>query len=261
MSSFEQVFGATEAAAAAARESANGVVKQARALEKAAQTGNIASIGRAQRNLQEALEALREPVQEAVSCWRLTDDEVERRLRESYAAELQAAADAQGLEVFERDGLLFSYPCLVRVVPGQQAVRVDRKKVSTIRPGHLVGILLKNREKSSGFPSNRFIECLYKVYCELLKEQRPDLAGAGRVVPLARIYGLITALPGSAREYDRTDFARDLYALESEGPDRTRSGAVVSFPASTGTRRQGDVFSFVGPTGDLVHYYGISFTD
>ena len=71
----------------------------------------------------------------------------------------------------------------------------------------------------------------------------------------------MTALPGTARDYDRSDFARDLYILDSEGPHTSRKGAEVSFPSSTGTRRRSaDLFSFVGPDGDSVEYYGIRFS-
>ncbi len=81
------------------------------------------------------------------------------------------------------------------------------------------------------------------------------------MVPLSRIYKLITALPGVSRDYDRTDFARDIYTLDAEGPRQTRRGRIVSFPASTGTRRRIDIFSFVAPNGENHEYYGIKFSD
>ena len=84
-------------------------------------------------------------------------------------------------------------------------------------------------------------------------------ANAGRVVPLDNIYKLMTALPGAARDYDRSDFARDLYILDSKGPRETRNGSEVSFPSSTGTRISRNLFSFVGPDGNSEEYYGIRF--
>ena len=82
----------------------------------------------------------------------------------------------------------------------------------------------------------------------------------GPVVPLARVYALFTSLPGSSREYDQSDFARDMYFLDSSGVKRVRSGAIVSFPASTGTRSRRGTFSFVSLDGEVVTYYGIQFT-
>ena len=88
------------------------------------------------------------------------------------------------------------------------------------------------------------------------------MKSTGIVVPLIKIYGLMTALPGANREYDRSDFARDIYMLDSQGPRRTRRGATVSFPASTGTRRRSsDLFTFVGPEGESVEYYGLRFSE
>ena len=77
---------------------------------------------------------------------------------------------------------------------------------------------------------------------------------------LARIYEIFTSLPGSSREYDKTEFARSLYFLESDGPTHTKSGARVAFPASTGTRSAKGTFPFVGPDGQVIAYYGIQFS-
>lgn len=262
---FERAFDDTERAAESARKSAVNVASQARALMKAAQSGNIAGIKRNQEKLDEALTTLQQEVSNATSCWPFTDEAEEKRhLEEGYDEELRSAATEQGLEVHERDGRLFAYPSIVRILPAERAVRVGRKKVSDIRPSYLANLLLRNQNKSSSFSSARFVEALYRVYADIVKDPSSGLAqgGGGRVIPLARIYRLMTALPGSDRDYDRTDFARDLYVLESEGPRHTKSGATVSFPASTGTRRRsGDLFSFVGPDSNSVEYYGIRFDE
>lgn len=259
---FEQAFAQAEAAAAAAHKAGGAVLRHARAMEKAAQQGHIAAIKRAQGALADSLRTLTQEVHNAASCWPLTEDEENAHLATAYAAELRAAAHELGLRIHERDGLMISYPSLVRVLPAERAVRIDRKKVPTIRPSHLAALLLKNQNKTSGFTSGRFIESLYRIYAALTREdQAKELIPGGRVVPLARIYDLLTALPGSSRDYDRSDFARDLYALDAGGPKATRNGATVSFPASTGTRRRTrDIFSFVGPHGDVVDYYGIRFS-
>ncbi len=262
MISFEQACSDTEGAAEAAQKSAGSVVSQARALAKAARTGNIADIRRCQGRLNEALTALRQEVSNAVSCWPFSDEEEQELFGAQYADTLKAAAAAQGLNIYERDGFLISYPSVVRIIPGERAVRVDKKKVSTVRPSYLVDLLLANQKKSSGFSSQRFLESLYAVYTDVTEASSSDLLSAnGRVVPLARIYKLMTALPGSARDYGRSDFARDLYILDSDGPRHTRNGAAVSFPSSTGARkRSSDLFSFIGPNGDSAEYYGIRFS-
>lgn len=261
MAELEQAFGDTEKAAQAARKSAAAVVSRAGALAKAAQTGNVAAIKRGQKDLDAALETLRQEVANTRSCWPFAEAEERRLFAQDYARELRDAAAKTGLEMHERDGRLIAYPSVLRVLPAECAVRVDRKKISTVRPTYLASLLRENQGKTGRFPPQRFLECLYNVYADITNESSADMLSesAGRVVPLARIYKLMTALPGAARDYDRGDFARDLYALDMEGPRRTRSGATVSFPSSTGTKRAGDLFSFIGPDGNSVDYYGIKF--
>ncbi len=265
MTSFEQAFSDTESAAVSAIDSVKRLGRYARALSKAAKTGNIGAIKLAQDNLNNELDTLRQISRNA--SWPLDDDEETRYLADEYLKELRAAAEEKGLRIYERDGNLISYPSIVRVMPGDRAVRVDRKKVSTIRPSHLADELLKNQNKSSGFSPARFLESLYNVYTDIVSGDSSSSriakdTGIGRVVPLARIYRLQTSLPSSNREYGRDDFARDIYRIDSEGPKRTRRGAVVSFPSSTGTRRRTrDLFSFIGPDGISVEYYGIRFDE
>ena len=97
--SFEQACSDTEGAAEAARKSAASVVSQARALAKAARTGNIASIRRCQEKLNEALIALQQEVSNAGSCWPFSDEEEQRLFGGQYADVLKAAAAAKGLKI------------------------------------------------------------------------------------------------------------------------------------------------------------------
>ena len=258
---FERAFSDVEKNAAAVLKSASGVMSHARALARAARSGNLAAIERCRERLGDALVTLRQEVSNADSSWPFTDEEEKRYFEENYAGELRETATAKGLKIHERDGLLFSYPSVVRVLPADRSVRIDRKKVSSVRPSHIADLLLKNREKSSGFSSSRFLEALYLVYKDVVSDSAPGMlpANAGRVVPLARIYALITALPGAARDYDRSDFARDIFGLDSKGPRKTKDGAEVSFPTSTGTKSSRNLFSFVGPGGHSEEYYGIRF--
>ncbi len=254
MANFEQACSDTENAAEAVRKSAGRLASLASKLRTAARIGDIGSLGRYKKELSEALTALQKDISNADSCWPFSREEEQDLLGPQYADELQAAATERGLRVFERDGVLISYPSIVRIVPTELAVRIDKKKVSKTRPSCLVGLLLENQKKSSGFSSQRFLEALYAVYQVLA----PD---GGRVVRLASIYKLMTSRPGSSREYGRNDFARDLYLLESKGPRQTRNATTVSFSSSTGARsRSSDLFSFIGPDGSSAEYYGIRFS-
>ena len=263
MNSFEQVFSDTERAAASTQKSAADLAKLARQLQKAAKEGNIAAIKRLQGRFNSDLDVLRQEVANAVATWPFSEQEEEQYLNEQYIAELRRIAEEQGLAIHERDGRLISHPSIVRVLPGDRAVRIDTKKVSAIRPSHLASVLLKNQRKPVRYQSARFLEALYDVYSDIVREGSSNrmLEGGGQVVLLDRIYKLFTSLPGSNREYERTDFARSLYVLDSNGPKHTKKGAAVDFPSSTGARSSKGLFSFVGPDGRNVNYYGIRFTE
>ena len=267
MDSFEQAFGDTERAAISTQKSATALVTLAKQLQKAAKEGNIAEIKRLQNRFNADLDGLRQEVANALKTWPFRDEEEEQYLNEQYTAELRRVAEMQGLAIQERDGRLISHPSVVRVLPGDRAVRIDKqKKAFTIRPSYLAGLLLANQKKPGLTQSqNRaFLESLYSVYSDIVREDnsgtgRMDFKGSGRVVPLDRIYRLSTSLPGISIEYDRTEFARRLYFLDSNGPKQTRRGAIVDFSSSTGTRSSKGLFSFVGPDGQDVTYYGIRF--
>jgi hypothetical protein len=84
------------------------------------------------------------------------------------------------------------------------------------------------------------------------------LLQAAPVVPLVDIYGLLTLLPGQAREYSKQEFARDIYLLHRGDVTTTRSGARVSFPISRGVR--GKTLTVIDESGEQRRYYGIRFT-
>ena len=263
MVGFEQAFSDMEKAAASAAKSATDLTKLARALEKAAKDGNIAAAKRAQRSMSEAINSLRQEVSNSVESWPFGEDEEQRYLNDEYVQELRTVAAGRGLDIYERDGRMIAHPSVVRVLPSSRAVRIDRKQVSTIRPSRLTDILLDIQKKPPRFPAARFLESLYLVYSEITREEGPNrmvAAHQGRVVQLERVYRLLTSQPGSDREYNRTDFTRDLYLLDRDGPRTTRGGLQVSFPASSGTRGSQGVFSFVAPDGQVVTYYGIQFS-
>ncbi|MCY4487237.1 MAG: hypothetical protein OXF11_09000 [Deltaproteobacteria bacterium] len=263
MPDFEQGFRDAERASAMMLDAVAELTKLARQLQKAAREGSIVGMKRVQERLDGALASVSQSTSNATQSWPFTDIDEEQYLGDSYVGELRRVASERGLTIHEREGRLVSHPSILRVIPSDRAVRVDKKKVSTIRPSYLVGLLLGNQKKAGRFESARFLESLYSVYVEIVRDVSADLAGSGgfgTVVPLDRIYRLFTSLPGSSRDYDRTDFARDVYLLDLNGPRSTRKGASVSFPSSTGARSAKGLFTFVGPDGNDVAYYGIRFS-
>ena len=265
MDGFERAFARTEDAAAAAVKSAADLGKLAKQLEKAAKEGNIGAVKRVSERFDAALRDVEQAANSAAQSWALTDAEEQQHLRDGYASELQRVASEQGLNIYERDGRLIASPSIVRILPADKAVRIDRKQSSTLRPSALVGLLVANQNKPSKYRSDRFLESLHEVYRELIREDSSDRmlkVPVGRVIPLLRVYNMLTSLPGAALEYTRTDFARDLYLLDTSGLTKTRNGATASFHVSTGARARGnELFTFVDADGRDAQYYGIRFSE
>ena len=82
----------------------------------------------------------------------------------------------------------------------------------------------------------------------------------GPVERLARVYELLTLLPGQSREYSSHEFARDIYLLDRSGITQTRDGYVVTFPASTATKSASGVITAITESGQERRYWGIAFT-
>ena len=262
MVNFERAFEDLTSSSDAAVKASRALTSQLGQLKKASETGNINTVKRLQSSIVATLDELAAPVKEAASAWPYDDETEVEYMRDGYAAELRGVAAEEGLNIVERDGQLISHPSIVRLLPGEKAVRIDRKKVSAIRPSHLTELLLREQRKPSRSRPQPFLEALYKVYRALTRESSRMIDGGGSpVILLADVYDMFVALPGVSRDYSRTDFARDLYQLETSDVKATRWGAVVSLPASTGTRTSRNLFTFVGPDGHEIKYYGIRFTE
>ena len=263
MDNIEQAFQNIESAADSTSKASTDLARLANQMKKAAIDGNINGIRRASERMNGLLGAVRQEVANAIGGWSYPEEEEEQYLKDHYADELTKAANVSGLTIHERDGQLISHPSIIRVLPGEKSVRIDRKKVSAIRPSRLVKMLVENQNKKPRFSPERFLEAIYKAYTLLAGED--DSAKlikdgkAGAVVLLVNVYDVFTSLPGSNREYDQTDFARDIYFLDTSDVNTTRGGARVSFQSSTGSRGS-RTLSFVGPDGELITYYGVAFS-
>ena len=267
--SFEQALDATVEAANSAAKSVAQVGRTVRKVRKAALDGDISVLDRSSGDLQETLDNLRQSIavleQAAIDAvaWPAGEADGQPSFGERYSAELQDAAAEDGLAIHERDGALISFPTVVRV-ESNSVLTLDQKKIRALRPSRVVSLLRDGQARLGRYKPERFLEALYFVYEDILKDQRKTMLGKGSIppMPLSRIYKHLTALPGTSRDYSKTDFARDLYILDSSGPKRARrgKGPRVSFPSSSGTRGKG-YFSFVGPDGFEAKFYGIHFEE
>ena len=256
MTTFERGFADVERAATAAAQASGAVVTAARQMHKAALDGDIAKIRRASDKMESALDVTRQEVANARLAWPFSPEEEEAYLRSEYEQELMEVANAGGLRIHRQDERLIAFPSVVRVMPGERAVRIDRTRVPTIRPTKLVALLKANQTKKPRFASERFLEALYRAYRLVAGKD-----GMGRTIPLSAIYDAVTLLPGAASDYGKSDFGRDLFLLDRSGLTQVKSGARFSLPASTGTKDGRGVFSFVATDGEVVTFWGIRFSE
>ncbi len=250
----ESALAAVQSGAEAALRAAAGVTGQLRKARGAAASGQVRDLRRAL----DAAAAQAASLAAAASELRAQYDFDEAAFLASggYAKELLAAAAERGVAMFEEDERLLCYPSIVRLVPGETAVEIDRRRERRLRPSVLVGLLAALQAKPPKFRPEPFLESLAEGYDLLVarSEKKPDA-----VVRLYDIWSVLTLLPGQGKEYTRPEFARDLYLLDQQQARHTKDGRMLRWHASSGTRGAG-VLTTVARTGQQQVYWGVSFT-
>ncbi len=241
----ERVGGALRASAAVNRE-----LKRA---STSAATGSVRELRRALDATIAAGEALVSAAREARDSYQL--DDVDYLASGDYGREVLAEAAERGVAMFAEDDRLLCYPSLIRVLPADSAVEIDRRREKRLRPSVLVTQLAAAQSRPPKFKAEAFLESLAGGY-ELLAQSEEK---ADPVLRLDAIWGVLTLLPAQAREYTRPEFARDLYLLDQSGVASTKAGRTLRWHASSGTRGAG-VLTTVAKSGQQQRYWGISFT-
>ena len=136
---------------------------------------------------------------------------------------------------------------------------IDRTRERRLRPTVLVSHLKELQRRPPRFRPEAFLEALHDAYSAIVARGRGRPA-EGTVVKLLDVYALFTLLPGQSKEYSRQEFARDIYLLDQSGVTTTRRGAVVSLPASTGTRSASSTIKVITQDGQEKAYFGLAFT-
>ncbi len=252
---FESGFEDVERAADAALKNLAGLSALIKQLKKAAAAGEIPQVRKLSERLVAVSESTQQQIGNTAAAWPFTPDGEEAYLKESYAKELIDLANEQGIQLQEREDGLVAFPCIVRILPTECAVKVNRDKTQALRPSTLLKRLKDIQSKKPRVSAEQFIELLHRVYRLLVGQNY------GTTVALRNIYEALTLLPGSSSTYDQMDFIRDLFILDRSGTRKTKSGATLSLPASTGTKGGSGNYSFVAPDGESVTYYSIRFEE
>lgn len=244
-----------EAALAAAQADAEAVLKSAAAVTKELKKARAGAVTGQVRDLRKALDAaaalsaeLAASVVQARAGFDV--DEGDYLASGGYAKELLALAAERGVAMFEEDERLLCYPSLLKLLPGDAAVEIDRRREKRLRPSVVVEALAAAQQRPPRFKAEPFLESVAGAYA---------LLGGEGVVRLFDVWEVLTLLPGQARDYTKPEFARDLYLLDQSRVTRTKAGLGLRWHASSGTRGAG-VLTTVAKTGQQQRYWGVSFT-
>ena len=173
----------------------------------------------------------------------------------AFTKEVLAIAAAEGLSAFESDLRILSYPAIVQISATDASVLVDKRRERRVRPSVLVRMLKLLQQRPPRFRAEAFLESLASAY-DLVVSATGGRAGS--TVKLIDVYGVLTLMPGAAREYSKQEFARDLYLLDQSGVVTTRTGRTLALPASALTRG-GGLLTTVTSSGQPKVYAGITF--
>lgn len=251
--SLEQALEDIERQGDLAVRAANAALRDAKRMKAAAATGQL-------RSLRQTLDAMVRAAEDAAATAREARDEWSFDEQEYFASgaftkEVLAAAAEQGVDAFESDDRILSYPAIVSVSAADATVVIDKRRERRVRPSVLVGALQALQTKPPRFKADAFLEALATAY-DMVVARRGLPPGA--TVKLTDVYGVLTVLPGSARDYSRQELARDLYLLDQTGITGTKDGRVMRLPASALTRGGGTLRT-VTRSGQEKVYAGISF--
>lgn len=257
--SLEKALAKTESDADAAYKAATAVVSSLKKFRTAAKTGNLRELRKTIEAAEQAITALRQQFTNAKEDWNL--DEEAYLSGKSFISEILESAEQIGVKIFEQDDRLYCYPFLIRILPVERSILIDKMRERRLRPSFMVKHLKELQSKPPRFRPEVFLESLYSAYETVVATRGKELINTGIVVNLKEIYRLLTLLPGQSKEYSLHEFARDIYLLDQSRITRTKKGLIVAFPASTGTRANTGVITVITQEGSVKKYYGISFTN
>ena len=253
--SFEGALAALETEIAAAQKRADALVKAIRRLKSAARSGSVRDIEKGLAQLPALAEEVGTSAQALTAAWAF---DVGAWLSDGYLAELKEAAAEAGVNLFDRDGRIYAFPLIVRLQPGDAAVKVAGKTVRAIRPKVLVGQLASIQRRPQRVNEERFLNLLYRAYRRLAgSDWRRVERGPGPAVSLFEMHELLTLLPGV--DYPVEEFGRDLLLLARRPDVRTRDGAAYDLPRSTLSRGSMKKVTVYDEDGNQRDYIAICF--
>ena len=252
----EDALARAEDEAGASLRATAALVRELRRAQVGAREGQARELRRGVAAARQQWEVLGERLEGLESAYDV--DETEHLASGAFVAEVLAEAQRTGVVISpdpDAPDRLLSYPSVVRVLPGEAAVEIDKRRERRLRPSLLVARLGRNQQRPPRFRAEAFVEALAVGYELVTAREGRD---PGAVVRLDAVWSVLTVLPGARTDYGRPEFARDLYLLDQSAVVGTRDGRRFRFAASTGTRGAG-VLTTVARGGQQQLYWGVSF--
>ena len=246
----EDALAQTEKDADSAIKTATALLAQAKRIRKLAQVGSVRELAKAIDQAQQLSSATRDAIATTRTGWQF--DARAHMESGGFAKEILELAAARGVAAEDQDGQIVCYPSLLRVLPSDEAIEIDKKRSRDIRPSRVVDRLQTAQSRPPKFKPEPFLEALYAAYKVLGGEQ------AKKPLMLRDIYKALTMLPGQSSAYSIPEFTRDIYLLDRSRVDQTKAGSRLSFQASTGAKGPKALHT-VTSDGGVKTYYGIEF--
>ncbi len=254
--SLEQALARAEGDVDAALRAGLAVVTALKKLRAAVRTGNLRDLPKAMGTADNTVLALSQQFSNAKDGW---DFDADGYLSgKSFLDEIVRAGKALDLRIFEQDGRLYCYPVLVRVLPNDKCVQIDKGREARLRPSVLAKRLKDLQSKPTRFRPQAFLDCLYFAYSVVIGKRKQTSLDSTASASLMEIYKLLTLLPGQSKDYSVQEFGRDIYLLDKSGVTRTGDGHQVRFAASTGTK-EGKTIRVVTEAGQQKTYFAVAF--
>jgi hypothetical protein len=255
----EKALAKTEADVDASLKAANAVVSSLKRFRGAIKAGSLRELRRTIDSTEQAIAALKQQFSNTKDGWNF---DAENYIgSKAFPDEILEIAKTLGVKIFEQDERLYCYPFLIRIIPNELAIQIDKTKEKRLRPSVLVTHLKALQNKPIRFKLEAFMESLFSAYEILISCRGKDQVGKGIVIPLLDIHRLLTLLPGQTKDYSRQEFGRDIYLLDQSGVTITKKGFVISFPASTAIKSTTNTVRVITQEGKEIRYYGIAFSE
>ncbi len=133
---FEKALAKTEADVDASLKAANAVVSSLKKLRGSIKAGSLRELKEAIDSSEQAIAALKQQFSNTKDSWNF-DAETYIGSKD-FPCEIIEMAKTLGVSIFEQDERLYCYPFLIRILPGELAVQIDKTKEKRLRPSTLV---------------------------------------------------------------------------------------------------------------------------